>query len=168
LSGLAQSFQRKMTSRLYLAEPRVNNLPRALLWRTGLPKEGPIAHQLTSWRAPSWYFLSVDGNMSYESQRLFNGSGLRPKKALDDYRPTGLRVLDCSIHFTSSDVHGSMSEAQLLLREDIMQHEVRYRLTNNCKDCCTSTNLWHELQTDFDSITAVIGDKAIDMVLSLV
>ena len=106
--------------------------------------------------------------MSYESQRLFNGGGPRPKKALDDYRPTGLRVLDCSIHFTSSDVHGSMSEAQLLLREDIMQHEVRFRLTSNCKDCCTSTNSWHELQTISDSITAIIGDKAVDMILSLV
>jgi hypothetical protein len=156
LSGLAQSFQRKMPSNGYLAGLWFDHLPRALLWRTGLSSEGSSAYRPTSSRAPSWSFLSVDGNMSYESQRLFNVGGSRPKEALDDYRPTGLRVLDWNPHFTSEDIYGAMSGAELLLRGKILQLGVRRHRTNNCENHRTSTDPWHELETTSGSIAGVI------------
>jgi hypothetical protein len=156
LSGLAQSFQRKMPSNRYLAGLWLDHLPRALLWRTGPVNEGSNAQRPTSWRAPSWSFLSVDGNMSYESQRLSNGGGPRPEEVFDDYRPTGLRVLDCNIHFTSTDIYGAMSEAELLLRGRIMQLEVKYQRTDNCENHRNSADPWHELKTTSGSMAGVI------------
>ncbi|KAH6643243.1 heterokaryon incompatibility protein-domain-containing protein [Boeremia exigua] len=151
LSGLAQDFQRKIPSNRYLAGLWFDHLPRALLWRTG-----PNAHRPTSWRAPSWSFLSVDGNMSYESQRVANCGGSGPEQVLDDYRPTGLRVLDCDTHFTSTDIYGAMSGAELLLRGRIMQLEVKHQCTKDCEDHRTSADPWHELETTSGSIAGVI------------
>jgi hypothetical protein len=156
LSGLAQSFQRKIPSSQYLAGLWADHLPRALLWRLGLPNTATNAHRSIPWRAPSWSFPSVDGNMSYESQRLYSSGGPRPEGTPDDYRPMGLHILDCKIQFTSPDVYGAMSKAELLLHGKIAQLSVRKQRTKDCGDVHTSADPWETLETTHGSTAGAI------------
>ncbi|KAF3004429.1 hypothetical protein E8E13_010414 [Curvularia kusanoi] len=146
LSGLAQSFQHKMPSNQYLAGLWKDHLPRALLWRSGMPHEGSHAHRSISWRAPSWSFLSLDGHMSYESQRLFNGSESRPEERLADYDPTGLCVLQHHVNPAEKDLYGALSEAELLLRGKVLQVGVKTRNKQGRKNFRTSTDRWKQLE----------------------
>lgn len=156
LSGLAQSFQRKMPSSKYLAGLWSDHLPRALLWRMGLPNIGSDAQRPTVWRAPSWSFLSLDGNMTYESQRLYNGGGSRPEETIDDHRSMDLLVREHHTQPISTDFYGTISKAELSLRGKIMRLRIRNQLTKDCQDQSTSTDPFEVLETTSGSTAGVI------------
>jgi hypothetical protein len=94
--------------------------------------------------------------MSYESQRLFNGGGSRPGEALSDYCPTGLHVLDCNTHSTSTDIYGAIDGAELLVQGKLMQLEVQYQRTETREDGRPSAGPWHKLETKTGSVAGVI------------
>jgi hypothetical protein len=81
LAGLASKFSEEQSPGNYLAGIWSDHLPSALLWRTvslhdrnrdqlisPLPAVLPRRPQV--YRAPSWSWSSIDGEISYESQRI--------------------------------------------------------------------------------------------------
>ena len=84
LAGLASSFHKEHSPGKYFAGLWSKHLPSALLWRTLSPYSGsqnqainPLAAFLPRrpqvYRAPSWSWASIDGEISYESQRIVRG-----------------------------------------------------------------------------------------------
>lgn len=151
-----------MPSNRYLAGLWKDHLPHALLWRTDRSYEDSTARRSTSWRAPSWSFLSLDVHVTYESQRLYNGSESRPEDYLADYDPIGVCVLHSDTEPQSDaepakkDPHGALSKAELLLRGKILQIGVKTQNGQDGKDHCAYTAPWEELETASGSIAGAI------------
>jgi hypothetical protein len=147
LSGLAQRFQLRLPSSQYLAGIWTGHLPHALLWKTGLPRRYPDARRSTPWRAPSWSFLSLDGHISYESQRLRNYGGKRPEETPSDCGPVHLTVLDYHVQPKRADLYGDIGKAKLFLRGSIIDLRVRNVPLKDSEDCHISKDPWKALET---------------------
>lgn len=81
LAGLASKFRQEHSPGSYYAGIWSEHLPSALLWRTLFSYSGgqdklsnPLAvfqpRRPQTYRAPSWSWASIDGEVSYESQRV--------------------------------------------------------------------------------------------------
>ncbi|KAF2844606.1 HET-domain-containing protein [Plenodomus tracheiphilus IPT5] len=133
LAGLASKFSEEQNPGSYLAGIWSDHLPSALLWRT-IPlysrnRDQPIS-PLTAfsprrpqvYRAPSWSWASIDGEISYESQRI-------------DYCDDTRRVFDSSygnFEITGSydqlvaafDTLGTPSDAVLRMQGNITELQI--------------------------------------------
>jgi hypothetical protein len=156
LSGLAQSFQSQLPSSRYLAGLWTGHLPYALLWRMGSLNTSSNAQRPLSYRAPSWSFLSLDGAMSYESQRLYNSGGPRPREATRDCGHADLTVRDTHLEPSGADQYGAISKASLLLRGKMTQLKVRRQSSKDGEDLDVSNETWRVLETIDNSIAGAI------------
>jgi hypothetical protein len=133
LAGLASKFSEEQNPGSYLAGIWSDHLPSALLWRTVPPysrnRNQPITplnaflpRRPQVYRAPSWSWTSIDGEISYESQRIDD---------CDDTR----RVFDSSygnFEITGSyyqlvaafDTFGTPSDAALRMRGNITDLQI--------------------------------------------
>ncbi|KAF2425565.1 HET-domain-containing protein [Tothia fuscella] len=129
LSGLAQNFQPQMPLGRYLAGLWTNHLPQALLWTTGSAygsqNKSSSAKRSTQYRAPSWSFLSIDGTVSYESQRLVPHSRPRPDENGGSYSTSDLNVLGFEVQPSGTDAYGSIKKASLSLCGKMIQLKMR-------------------------------------------
>lgn len=156
LSGLAQSFQSQLPSSQYLAGLWTSHLPYALLWRMGSRTTWSNAQRSLSFRAPSWSFLSLDGAMSYESQRLDNSGGPRPEEAMSDYDHANLTIRGTHLQPSGADQYGAISQASLLLRGRMIQLKIRRQFSKDSDDLEASNKTLKALETTDDSIAGAI------------
>jgi hypothetical protein len=130
LSGLAQSFQPRLPASQYLAGLWSEQLPYSLLWRTTVPdsqlwttvgnKSRRNPKPSPDYRAPSWSFLSLDGPISYQSQRhRGNASMTHDNVEADqipvDDRPADLAILGIDYIPASPDPYSAITSASLLV-----------------------------------------------------
>ncbi|KAH4423002.1 hypothetical protein HBH92_022430 [Parastagonospora nodorum] len=146
LGGLAQNFQKKLPSSDYLAGIWTEHLPHALLWRM---TDASNAQRSTTYRAPSFSFLSLDGPMSYESQMLTNyGVGDRWEDDRRDFASTDLEFLSSSIELNGVDRFGAIRRASLAFRGRMLQ--VRLKLRDEEED---NVHQWNVLDTSDGSMS---------------
>ncbi|KAH5487174.1 hypothetical protein HBI52_239710 [Parastagonospora nodorum] len=146
LGGLAQNFQKKLPSSDYLAGIWTEHLPQALLWRM---TDASNAQRSTTYRAPSFSFLSLDGPMSYESQMLTNyGVGDRWEDDRRDFASTDLEFLSSSIELNGVDRFGAIRRASLAFRGRMLQ--VRLKLRDEEED---NVHQWNVLDTSDGSMS---------------
>jgi Heterokaryon incompatibility protein (HET) len=156
LSGLAQSFHTRLPSSQYLAGLWTGHLPHALLWRMGPRHTWSNARRSMSYRAPSWSFLSLDGTMSYESQRFDNSGGSRPEEGTSDYDPSDLVILDIHLQPSGTDRYGAIDKASLLVRGKIVRLKIRRQLVKDDEDPVALSQTWKALETIDDSVAGAI------------
>jgi Heterokaryon incompatibility protein (HET) len=74
LAGLAAKFRGEQAGGMYLGGIWSHHLPSALLWRTITrslyARQPPLPRRPKQYRAPSWSWASIDGQISYNSQRI--------------------------------------------------------------------------------------------------
>lgn len=146
LGGLAQTFQKKLPPSDYLAGIWTEHLPHALLWRM---TDKSDAQRSTTYRAPSFSFLSLDGPMSYESQMLTNlGGETRWEDNQKDFVSTDLEVLSSTIELNGVDRFGAVHRASLALRGRVLQ--VRLKLQDEEEE---EVHQWNVLGTSDGSIS---------------
>lgn len=153
LSGLAQSFHACLPSSQYLAGLWTGHLPQALLWRMGSRYARSRAQRSLRYRAPTWSFLSLDGEMTYESQRLQNGGGSRLEETPDDCGPTDLIIRSIDLVLSGADQYGSINKASLLLCGKMVALLIRPQPSDAGKNLGTSGQAWTCLET-LDGSTA--------------
>jgi hypothetical protein len=135
LSGLAQNFQQKLPSSQYLAGLWSEQLPYSLLWRTTMPnselwttvanKSRQTPTPSPGYRAPSWSFLSLDGPISYESQR-HRGNGFLTYDDVEadqipvDDRPANVTILGLEYMPASPDPYSAITSASLLVHGNMV------------------------------------------------
>jgi hypothetical protein len=156
LSGLAQSFQSQLPSSRYITGLWTDHLPYALLWRMGSLDTSSNAQRSLSYRAPSWSFLSLDGAMSYESQRLDNSGGPRPGEATSNCGHADLIVRDTNLQPSGADQYSAISKASLLLRGKMTQLKIRSQSSKDGEDLEVSNKTWKVLETTDDFIAGTI------------
>lgn len=126
LSGLASKFREHFRTGQYLAGLWSNHLPSALLWKTTNGPRDDQSHsvrRLTSYMAPSWSWASLDGGVTFESQRLYCGSkniSERPKESAADYDFGDLIVDSTDIQSKGVDPFGEIMSASLVLRGTVV------------------------------------------------
>jgi len=120
LAGLAQREHEFRHSR-YLAGLWQDDLPSALLWRSsrftlreGI--EGIPASRPTGYRAPSWSWASVNGSISYDSQRSWQSSSLDVRDRQSEFVYHDFQILDTSLNETSHEIMGSVSSGHIRVR----------------------------------------------------
>lgn len=131
LSGLASKFQEHFPTSQYLAGLWSCHLPAALLWKTKVSFDSQL-HK--SYLAPSWSWASINGAISYESQRLESGSEYlpdRPEESPADYDFGDLVVKSTNIQPKGADAFGEILEASLVMRArlvllDLMPKSIEY------------------------------------------
>lgn len=119
LPGLASKFKEHFPTGQYLVGLWSNHLPSALLWKTTTDRRGYQTHsvrRLTSYIAPSWSWASLDGGVTFESQRLEGGNLERPKESAADYDFEDLIVDSTDIQPKGVDPFGEILSASLVLR----------------------------------------------------
>lgn len=133
LAGLASRFLEQNSPGRYLAGIWSDHLPSALLWRIVNSYErtlDPPSFQPTSHlprlpqlhRAPSWSWASIDGEISYESQRIDTSDNARlPSDS--DYGNFAITGFDFQ-SVASSDLFSPPSDATLQVRGSITELQV--------------------------------------------
>lgn len=118
LSGLAHSFHTRMSSGRYLAGLWSHHLPYSLLWRTNPPVKQTTTLRPSSYRAPTWSYLSLDVPISYESQREDNFWG--DEDAFQEPGSKCSTVRGFNITPSGDDLYGAIESASLQLRGGIV------------------------------------------------
>ncbi|KAF2676490.1 HET-domain-containing protein [Lentithecium fluviatile CBS 122367] len=137
LAGLASKFSEEQKLGNYLAGIWSNHLPSALLWKT-VPLYSRYRDQPTNpldaflprrpqvYRAPSWSWASIDGEISYESQRISDGDD--PSGIFDsgygNFEITG-SYYQLAAKFDPLD---TPSDAALQMRGNITELEINMQL----------------------------------------
>ena len=149
LSGLAFKFKEYFPTGQYLAGLWSSHLPSALLWKTmhrppHVDSYNGKTHKprrLVSYVAPSWSWASIDGGITFESQRL-KSDPQRPEESAADYDFGELIVDSTHIQPKGADPFGEISNAFLVLRAcvasvDPMPATIKYENSN--KDLWATT-----------------------------
>lgn len=114
------------------------------------------AQRICSYRAPSWSFLSLDGTLSYDSQRLDNSGGPRPEEVASDCGPRDLIVLNIHLQPSGIDQYGAIGKASLLLRGKMAQLKIRRPFSKNGENLESSNQIWKALGTTDGTIVGAI------------
>jgi hypothetical protein len=124
LSGLAKHYQDIFNGK-YLAGIWSTHLPAALLWRNDslrgtkcTPNRKGTESRYLSYIAPTWSWASVDGSISYESQRLEeSGPSIedRVQETPSDCDFGDLKVENMYTLPKHNDIYGAIKNAYLVL-----------------------------------------------------
>jgi len=114
LSGLARHFQDIFPGGKYLTGIWSTHLPAALLWRS----TSGTAHRYSSYIAPTWSWASVNGRISYETQRLTDFGGSIENRAQEKPVDCDFGDLKLENMYTlpnHNDLYGAVKDAYLVL-----------------------------------------------------
>lgn len=112
IAGCAEDYATKMGDR-YLAGHFEKSLLSSLLWK----RHGPLQSRPTAYRAPSWSWAAVDGQVRFEHFRFPMAESLE--------------FVDCQVQLVSAEApYGAVSAATLTLRG-----RVRKVLWSAARDC---------------------------------
>lgn len=137
LAGLALKFCEDQNPGKYLAGIWSSHLPSALLWKI-MPHHSRPRDQYTDglaafhprrpqqYRAPSWSWASIDGKVSYESQRIIDGG------AESDFFDAGyghFRITGSYYQVAATfDPLGMPSDASLRIQDQITELGIKMEL----------------------------------------
>jgi hypothetical protein len=108
LSGIASEVG-NLVADTYLAGLWKSDLHGALLWIPSLANTSPVAQ----YRAPSWSWASVDGDIRYN---ILNEGYMGERRVRRVHHDRDMVVLHHSIHPATSDPFGMIDEASLTVR----------------------------------------------------
>jgi hypothetical protein len=153
LAGLASNFQHEAQPHgKYLAGIWSSHLPSALLWRTVMPYSERRGQKPTNplgafqprrpqaYRAPSWSWASVDGEISYDSQREIENNSAIFNARYPDFKITGSEIQGAmalqslgSPSDASLRIHGRISEVEINkeITEDDLTERFRHLIAAN-------------------------------------
>ncbi|KAF2188595.1 HET-domain-containing protein [Zopfia rhizophila CBS 207.26] len=133
LAGLASKFSEEQNPGNYLAGIWSDHLPSALLWRTvplySRNRDQPISplaaflpRRPQAYRAPSWSWTSIDGEISYESQRI---GGCDDTSCIFDSEYGNFKITGSYYQLVATfDTLGTPSDAALRMRGNITELEI--------------------------------------------
>jgi hypothetical protein len=106
-------------------------MPSGLLWKItprieSSPDSAFQPQRPMSYRAPSWSWASIDGFMSYYSQRLSNTGGARPEESVCSYDYGLFEIVDSELQLASGNPFGAICSGSLLLRGCILPMRFNY------------------------------------------
>lgn len=124
LAGLAASYAPQEIINRYLAGLWETQLPSALLWRVLSPyndadrvlgdrRRAFFPRRPTRYRAPSWSWASIDGAVSYDSQRRSSSCSPQYGRRDDFAQIASLRIRAVHTSLAGSSAHGKVSEGRL-------------------------------------------------------
>ena len=105
LAGLARKYQDSFSFSNYIAGIWALHLPGALLWRSRGESRRPV-----HCRSPSWSWTSIEGSISYDSQR---SDTYEQEVHVAEY---SAKVISHGCRIRGSDPYGSIEDAWLTLR----------------------------------------------------
>ena len=123
LSGLAHDYAEREKRGKYAAGLWLVDMPSALLWRTRQQSHDP-PHRPSEYRAPSWSWASIDGPITYDSQKLetetqYGGIWLpddsHPPRDSSEYDFGAFRVREVQTTTSSLDHMGAVSAGYITL-----------------------------------------------------
>jgi hypothetical protein len=129
ISGLASRFQRQLPDCVYLAGIWSEHLPSALLWRTVSDLYERPVRRLGVFRAPAWSWASIEGGISYKSQRIFAPEGTLGRRFDDkeggDIDHWYCRILSWNCDNGTSGPYMAVKSSRLVIQGPLVILEVR-------------------------------------------
>lgn len=174
LSGLAAKFFEVLSPSRYAAGLWVCHMPSALLWKTrntdsvykqkkqrilsAFQPRRPI-----SYRAPSWTWASIDGEISYESQRLTR-TAEKSQETSADYDFGAFRIRNVLVQVAGADLFGPICRASLRVEGCIVPVHVRYECPRDSSwGDCPDNSLRMLLAEDGTVVGAFYPDIIIEL-----